>query len=97
MMRKYELVSIIDASLAQEEKETINKEATEAITKSGGKVINSKVWLEKQKFTFRIKKVNEGTYYLTNFEMGDFAMSDIQQRLRLNERILRFTIIRTED
>ena len=96
-MRKYELVSIIDATLPQEEREKINKEAAEAITRSGGKVINSKVWLEKQKFTFRIKKVNEGTYYLTNFEIGASVISDIQQRLRLNERILRFAIIRNED
>ena len=97
MNRKYELVYIVDCALAQEQKETINKEATEAIAKIGGKVINSKVWLEKQKFSFRIKKVFEGTYYLINFESVTSALADLRQRLKLNEQILRFLLTRAEE
>lgn len=96
MTRKYELVLILDASIPVEEKEKIAKESSEAITKASGKVINSKVWLEKQKFTFRIKRVMEGTYYLINFECGPSLIAEINQKLRLNEKILRFSIMSGE-
>ena len=53
---KYELVFIVDAQLTDEEKESVCKGVTEIISKAGGKVINRQVWLERQKFTFLIKK-----------------------------------------
>ena len=68
-MGKYELVVIINAQLNQEEKDKVFKQATDGVLKGGGKVINSQVWLERHKFTFRMKKCSEGTYYLINFEM----------------------------
>ena len=56
LVRKYELVVIVDAKLTNEVKEAVRKEVTDAINKHGGKVINSQVWLEKHKLTFQIKK-----------------------------------------
>lgn len=96
MNRKYELVIIVDALLPQEQKEAIAKEAVDGVTKAGGKVINSKVWLEKQRFSFKIKKISEGTYYLINFEAESRVIADLRQRLRLNERVLRFLISQVE-
>ena len=97
MNRKYELVYIVDSALSQEEKETINKEIVDAILKSGGKVINSKVWLEKQRLTFKIKKVVEGTYYLINFESAPAAIVDLRQKLKLNEKFARFLLTIAEE
>ena len=91
-MNKYELVSIVDASLPQEQKEVIFNEVTDSITKSGGKVINSKVWLEKQKFTFRIKKATDGTYHIINFEGPGDSIAKIRQLLKINERVLRLNV-----
>ncbi len=39
--RKYELMVIVDAKLANEERETVRREATEIVTKASGKVINT--------------------------------------------------------
>lgn len=96
ILRKYELVVIVDAKLPNEEKENIRKEAVDAVTKSGGKVINSQVWLEKQRMTFPIKKCNEGTYYLINFEADGSANAGVRSILRINERVLRFAITKAE-
>ena len=93
-MDKYELVVIVDATLLQEEKERINKEVCDTITKCEGQVINSQVWLDKQKFSFRMKKRTEGTYYLINFECPKPAVANLRQILRINENILRFLIIK---
>ena len=94
--KKYELVLIVDAKLTNESKEAIRKEVAESISKHGGKVINSQVWLEKQKLTFQIKKCGEGTYYLINFEGEGDVADKVKAGLRLNEKVLRFMFIRAE-
>ena len=96
MMRKYELVVILDAQPTKEEKDAMMKKVTDAIVKSGGKVINSQVWLLKQKFIFKIKRRTEGTYYLVNIEAEGNAVLKIRQALTLNEEILRFAVIKSE-
>ncbi len=95
-LRKYELMVIVDAKLANEERETVRREATETVTKAGGKVINSQAWLEKQKFSFPIKKCAEGTYYLVNFEAEGTVVAAVRSNLRLNERILRFAVTKVD-
>ncbi len=95
-LRKYELMVIVDAKLANEEREAVRREATEIVTKAGGKVINSQVWLEKQKFSFSIKKCADGTYYLINFEGEGAIISPIRSNLKLNERVLRFAVTKVD-
>ncbi len=95
-LRKYELMVIVDAKLSTGERETICKEVCEAVTKNGGKVINSQLWLEKQKLAFCIKKCLEGTYFLINFEGEGLTANTLRSSLRLNERILRFVVTKVE-
>ena len=90
-MKKYELVVIVDAKLNNDDKQSVVKEVTDAINKTESKVINSQVWLEKQKMFFPIKKCQEGTYYLINFEAKAEAIGKIKAVLRVNERILRLS------
>lgn len=92
-MGKYEMVVIIDATLPQEQKEKIVKDVCETATKCEAQVINSHVWIEKQKFSFRMKKRLEGTYYLVNFEAPQAAISKMRGLLRINDDILRSLII----
>lgn len=95
-MNKYELVVIVDSQLSPTEKEDILKQATDAVVKGEGKVINSQVWLEKQRFTFQIKKHKEGTYYLINFESNGGGVGKIRDLLRLNESVLRYAILESK-
>jgi len=92
LLTKYELVIIIDAKLSSEEKDSVYKEVAEMIKKSGGKIINSQVWLEKHRFSFTIKKLDEGTYYLINFEGDSSVNGKLYPLFKLNEKILRFII-----
>ena len=92
-MTKYELVYIVDAHLAPEAKEEVNKQVVDTVTKAEGKVINSNVWFERQRISFPIKKIQDGTYYLVNWEGRGNTSVKIRQSLRLNERVLRFLII----
>ena len=94
--RKYEMVLIVDANAAKEKKDEILKQAVDVIKKHGGNVINSQVWLEKQKFTFQIKKVKEGTYFLVNFEGDGSGNAMIRSDLRLSEDVLRFEVVKVD-
>ena len=93
-MNKYELVVILDSASPQEEKEAVIKDAIDVINKCEGKLINRNVWLEKHKFAFPMKKKTEGTYYLLNFEGVQSNMAELRKLLRLNDKILRFLVIR---
>ena len=93
---RYELVVIVDAKLNPEDRDGVVKDLADTITKSGAKVINNQVWLDKHKMTFAIKKCKEGTYYLINFEGETAATEKIQSLLKLNERILRYAMFRAE-
>jgi len=95
-IRKYEMVVILDDKLSQEDKDGICKNVANVIQKEDGKVINSQVWLEKQKFSLPIKKCSEGTYYIINFDAQGAAIEKIKSNLKLNERILRFIITSIE-
>lgn len=92
MMNKYELMVIVNSQLPQEEKESIFKHATDCVVKGGAKVINGQVWQDKLKMNFPIKRCQEATYYLINFEGGGASVSGIRDLLRLNENMLRFSI-----
>ncbi len=74
-------VIIVDAALSQGEKETTVKDVSQIIEKCGGRVINSQVWIEKQKMAFLMKKRPEGTYYLLNFEGGKEKFDDFMHTL----------------
>lgn len=95
-MDKYELAVVVDATLPQEQKDSIVKETGDTIAKSGGKVINNQVWIDKHRFSFRMNKCSEGTYYLVNFESPRASVLPIQQNLRMNERVLRFLLTRAK-
>jgi small subunit ribosomal protein S6 len=95
-MDKYELVVIVDATLQQEEKESVVKETCDIITKCEGHVINNQVWLDKHRFTFRMKKRTEGTYYLINFDSPRSSLVKMRQNLKLHDKILRSLIIKVE-
>jgi small subunit ribosomal protein S6 len=96
LLRKYELVVILDARFATEEKESLFKSITDTVAKSGAKVINASVWMERHKMTFKINKCQEGTYYVVNFEGDPQTTHGIRASLRLNEKILRYLIINVE-
>ena len=96
LMRKYELMVIVDAKLTDDQKQSVFKELTDLVAKNGGKIVNSRVWLEKHKLAFKINKCTEGTYYLINFESDGSVINKIKPVLRINERVLRLSITHVE-
>ena len=95
-MNKYELVYIVDAHVAQSVKDDISKQVADIAAKSDVKIVNSQVWLEKQKMSFPINKIWEGAYYMLNVQAKSAAINKMQTLLKINEQVLRFVAIRQE-
>jgi small subunit ribosomal protein S6 len=95
-MNKYELIYIIDAHATQAVKDEIAKQVSDALAKSGIKLVNTQIWLERHKMSFAINKLWEGTYYLLNIEAPPEAIEKLHVILRINEQILRYLTVRQE-
>ena len=93
-MDKYEMVVVVDAALSQTDKDETIKSVSQAIEKHDGKVINSEIWIEKQKMSFLMKKRPEGTYYIVNFEGGEVKFPELRRALKLNDKVLRSLIVK---
>lgn len=95
-MNKYEFIYMVDARLSDGEKGEVAKLVADMIAKAGGKVVNSAVWFERQRMSFPIKKTWEATYYLLNLDGKPSEMAKLRRELQINEKVLRFLIIRVE-
>ena len=53
-----------------------------------------KIWSEKRKMCFPIKRQDEGVYYLADFNIAASAITKLKDTYKLIEDILRVMIIR---
>ncbi|MBU1124406.1 MAG: 30S ribosomal protein S6 [Candidatus Omnitrophica bacterium] len=94
-MNRYEAFCIVKPDLSEEDKKVVFSHMQEVITKYQGLVSKAEVWAERRKFTFPLKKYEEGTYYLLEFSAPPLSITDIRRAYNLNENILRtlFTVL----
>jgi len=94
-MKKYELCVVVTPDTKDEERENIIKEIKDDVEKYKGKVEKVDDW-GKKTLAFRMKKQTEAYYYLFNLEFEDAGVNDLSKKLRMNEKILRFLLIKLE-
>ncbi len=95
-MRNYEGVFIVNPDLAPEAAKGVVTQVQEVLAKNGGRVDGLQDW-GKKRFTFKIKKKQEGNYYLLNFQLDSKHTKKVEQTLRLNDQILRFLLINKDE
>ena len=91
-MKKYELLFIVDASIADEEKEKVVSAVSEIISKVGGKPGEPDKW-GVRKYAYPVNYKSEGYYCLINFEAEDDAIAVITNKLNINKNIVRQMIV----
>lgn len=95
-MNKYEAMFLINSDLDETSANALTDQIKEVITKNEGNIISSRVWAEKRRLCYTIKRKQEATYYLVNFKIEPASVDTIRQTYCLNENILRILIIKTE-
>jgi small subunit ribosomal protein S6 len=90
--RVYETTFIVNASLDDAQIDGVIEKAKEAIVKNGGEIRDLFKWGRKR-FTYPIKKKNNGFYVVCEFAAPGDTIARLERYLQLDENILRFLII----
>ncbi|MDX1382894.1 MAG: 30S ribosomal protein S6 [Thermoanaerobaculia bacterium] len=96
MSRTYELVFIADPRLGDEEVVALTDDYKAMIETSGARITREESW-GKRKLAYPIEKLNEGKYVVLYVESdGANPFPEVEQRLRQNDKILRYLTVRTD-
>jgi small subunit ribosomal protein S6 len=95
--RTYELVFIADPRLTDEQVVALTDDYKAMITAAGAKIAREESW-GKRKLAYPIAKLTEGQYVILYIEApeGVNPFPEVEQRLRQNEKILRYLTVRTD-
>ncbi len=95
-MNKYEIMFIVKSNLEEKEIKEVAKtyEAFLKDMKSGSVSLKD---MGSKKFANPIKKEVRGNYYLLNVECNAATITELSRRMRIDEKILRYLIIKEEE
>ncbi len=94
-MNQYELALVVNAKIEDEERAATLEAVKELITRFGGTVSNVDDW-GKKRLAYEIDKMNEGFYYFIQFEADPNVPGEIEQRIRIMEKVIRYLCIRKD-
>ena len=94
-MNKYELAVVLSAKLEDEERAAAMEKVTGYITRFGGTVTDIDEW-GKKRLAYEIQKMKEGYYYFIQFEGETTVPAELEERLRIEETVLRFLCVKQD-
>ena len=95
-MNKYEMLTIFNASLAEEERENIIKKYSDMMTSEGGKLLTVNKWGVK-KLAYAINYKKEGYYVLFEFEANANIPAKINALMNIDENVLRSLCLKKDE
>ena len=87
-MKDYELLYIIDATLADEKKDEIIEKVKAIVTNNGGEASDPEKWGVK-KYAYAINFPNEGYYVLMNFKANSSVPQILESQLLILDGVVR--------
>lgn len=94
-MHEYELVVIVNPSVADEDVPAALEKLQTFISDNGGTVAEVNQWGRK-KLAYTIKKCSEGNYALIKFSFEPKAATELEASLKLSDDIIRHILIRLD-
>jgi len=95
-MRSYENILILDPTIEEDVVEKELEEIEKMIKETSGEVLSIDKW-GKKKLAYPIKKKDTGYYVLLNLKLEYKTLGDIELKYKLNQNILRYSIVRKEE
>ncbi|AFJ90744.1 30S ribosomal protein S6 [Blattabacterium sp. (Blaberus giganteus)] len=93
MLKHYENVIIITPILSDDQAKKTAKEYEDYIIQKKGKIVHQEHWGLK-KLAYSIQKKQSGCYHLFEFLLNSDLISNLELKLRQDERILRFLTVK---
>jgi len=95
-MRNYETVVILKPQLSDKEIADFIENAKKAVSSNGGEVLSEEK-LGRKRLAHDIKKEKEGFFLLLKFKSETPFLAKFDKDLKLNENVLRHTILKSEE
>lgn len=99
-MRQYELYLVIDAEAEEEDVNAIVERMTQLISTGDGESSGEVIKVEargKRRLAYPVRKKPEGQDTILYFQTPPQALKEMERVLKLDERVLRYLIVRTDE
>lgn len=98
-MRQYELYLVIDAEVEEEDANALVERMTQLISAGDGETTGEVTKVEargRRRLTYSVKKKSEGQDVLLYFQTPPQALTEMERVLKLDERVLRYLLVRAD-
>jgi small subunit ribosomal protein S6 len=93
--RQYEVVFIVDPT-ADEEVPKLTESFSQIVTDQGGVVTKAET-MGKRQLAYEILHHKDGTFVLLEIEGSGREIAELERRMRVNDRILRYITVRVDE
>jgi small subunit ribosomal protein S6 len=95
IMRKYETIFITKPDLGEDETKGISEKVQDVITSMNGECKRLEDW-GIRKLAYPINKCARGRYFYVNFGGSAPLIAELERRLRLDDKVLRYQSVKLE-
>lgn len=95
-MRKYETIFILQPDLAEDDVKLVTDKVQDVVASYKGDFHRLDDW-GTRKLAYAIRKFSRGRYYYLRFDGGAQLVAELERRLRLDEKVLRFLSVNITD
>jgi small subunit ribosomal protein S6 len=96
-MNRYELTYIIDTALEETARKELVEKYAELIRTNGGEIEKVDETWGKRRLAYAINDMWEGWYVLVTFKAPGELPKEIERNLGINDKILRYLVIKLEE
>ncbi|HZI87076.1 MAG TPA: 30S ribosomal protein S6 [Pyrinomonadaceae bacterium] len=94
--RQYEVVFIVDPGADDDEVNRLTENHKQIVTDQGGVITKSESW-GKRPLAYEILHKTEGTFVLMEIEGSGGEIAELERRMRVNDRIIRYLTVRVDE
>lgn len=95
-MRKYETIFILHPELSEDDIKSVTAKAQDVISAYKGECFRMDDW-GIRKLAYPIKKSARGRYYYLRFDGNSALIAELERRLRLDDKVLRYQSVNITD
>jgi small subunit ribosomal protein S6 len=94
--RTYEIVFIVDPDAEDAEVMRLTEAAQKIITDQGGTITKTEM-MGKRRLAYEINHKRDGVYVLLEVDGSGAEIAELERRMRVNDRILRYMTVRVDE
>lgn len=96
MVRKYEVVMIIDPKLEEEAYESVIAKYSDLVTNNGGEINKIDRW-GKKRLAYEIEDKVEGYYVLMQFTAESSVAQEMERLFKISDDVFRHLVVREDE